>query len=183
MAGSIPQSTDLRRQINLHKRSLEHLEEQAGTFGFHTPPHITMEIPNIETQLRALSAQIAELEQQRPAAQGLLDFQVTAVVSAPSLTDKARAYLQRLCVDIPSRRTGSVGNREATDLFAAVARSYGFATASPVFECTDWTQAGVDQQMPVIVKDYMRNIPNFGVVGPWDATPGNTIPAQWWMDK
>ncbi len=68
------------------------------------------------------------------------------MVSAPSLTDKARAYLQRLCVEIPSRRTGSAGNREATDLFADVVRSYGFATASPVFECTDWTQAGVDLQ-------------------------------------
>lgn len=41
-----------------------------------------------------------------------------------------------------------------------------------------------DQPMPIIVKDYMRNIPDFGVVGPWaPATPGNTIAAQWWMDK
>ncbi len=41
-----------------------------------------------------------------------------------------------------------------------------------------------DQQMPIVVKNYMRNIPNFGVVGPWaPATPGNTIAAQWWMDK
>ncbi len=41
-----------------------------------------------------------------------------------------------------------------------------------------------DQQMPVIVKDYMRNILDYGVVGPWaPATPGNQVPAQWWMDK
>jgi peptide/nickel transport system substrate-binding protein len=41
-----------------------------------------------------------------------------------------------------------------------------------------------DQPMPIIVKDYMRNILNFGVVGPWaPATPGNQIAAQWWMDQ
>lgn len=41
-----------------------------------------------------------------------------------------------------------------------------------------------DQPMPIIVKDYMRNILDFGVVGPWaPATPGNQVPAQWWMDK
>ena len=41
-----------------------------------------------------------------------------------------------------------------------------------------------DQPMPIIVKDYMRNILDFGVVGPWaPATPGNQIAALWWMDK
>ena len=41
-----------------------------------------------------------------------------------------------------------------------------------------------DQPATVIVKDYMRNILDFGVVGPWaPSTPGNQVPAQWWMDK
>ncbi|MFN3705453.1 MAG: hypothetical protein ACK4WM_05615, partial [Thermoflexales bacterium] len=41
-----------------------------------------------------------------------------------------------------------------------------------------------DQPMPVIVKNYMRNILDYGVVGPWaPATPGNQIAATWWMDK
>jgi peptide/nickel transport system substrate-binding protein len=41
-----------------------------------------------------------------------------------------------------------------------------------------------DQPMPIIAKDYMRNILDFGVVGPWaPATPGNTVASQWWMDK
>ncbi len=41
-----------------------------------------------------------------------------------------------------------------------------------------------DQQMPIVVKDYMRNILDYGVVGPWaPATPGNTVASQWWMDK
>ena len=34
------------------------------------------------------------------------------------LSDKAQAYLRRLCLDIPSRRVGSAGNRAATDFFA-----------------------------------------------------------------
>lgn len=41
-----------------------------------------------------------------------------------------------------------------------------------------------DQAMPIFAKDYMKNILDFGVVGPWaPATPGNQIVAQWWMDK
>jgi peptide/nickel transport system substrate-binding protein len=41
-----------------------------------------------------------------------------------------------------------------------------------------------DQPMPIIVKDYMRNILDYGVVGPWaPATPGNQIASLWWMDK
>ena len=39
------------------------------------------------------------------------------MISALSLAEKAQAYLQRLCVEIPSRRVGSAGNREATELF------------------------------------------------------------------
>ncbi|MGD0004734.1 MAG: ABC transporter substrate-binding protein [Anaerolineaceae bacterium] len=40
-----------------------------------------------------------------------------------------------------------------------------------------------DRQVPVVVKDYMRNILDFGVTGPWaPGTPGNQHLAQWWMD-
>lgn len=41
-----------------------------------------------------------------------------------------------------------------------------------------------DQPMPIIIKNTMHNILDFGVVGPWaPATPGNQIAAQWWMDQ
>ena len=42
-----------------------------------------------------------------------------------------------------------------------------------------------DQQMPIVVKNYMRNIPNYGVVGPWaPATPGNTVARSGgWISK
>jgi hypothetical protein len=40
-----------------------------------------------------------------------------------------------------------------------------------------------DQAMPIIAKDTMHNILDFGVVGPWaPATPGNQVASQWWMD-
>jgi len=43
---------------------------------------------------------------------------------------------------------------------------------------------GGDQPMPILVKDTMHNILDFGVVGPWaPSTPGNQIAAQWWMDQ
>ncbi|MFC2030471.1 M28 family peptidase [Chloroflexota bacterium] len=61
-----------------------------------------------------------------------------------SLTSKAEKYLRRLCVDIPSRRVGSAGNRAATDLFARTVASFGFETESPEFRCIDWSHDGVD---------------------------------------
>lgn len=40
-----------------------------------------------------------------------------------------------------------------------------------------------DQPAAALATDVMRNILNFGVTGPWaPATPGNQVPAQWWMD-
>jgi peptide/nickel transport system substrate-binding protein len=41
-----------------------------------------------------------------------------------------------------------------------------------------------DQPYPVLAKNYMRNILDFGVTGPWaPSTPGNTNPCQWWIDQ
>jgi peptide/nickel transport system substrate-binding protein len=41
-----------------------------------------------------------------------------------------------------------------------------------------------DQLMPIVIKNNMRNIMDYGVVGPWaPATPGNQIVAQWWMEQ
>jgi len=59
------------------------------------------------------------------------------------LSDKAEAYLRKLCEEIPSRRVGSQGNRTATDFFADVVASFGFETESPAFDCIDWTEEGV----------------------------------------
>ncbi len=64
------QRNDLLRLINECEHRLQMLEAEAGTFGFHTPPHITMEIGNIEATLRALSAEVAKLDRQEGGARG-----------------------------------------------------------------------------------------------------------------
>jgi aminopeptidase YwaD len=60
----------------------------------------------------------------------------------PALARKAEALLQHLCIDIPSRRVGSEGNRAATRLFAEAVRSFGFAVESHPFDCVDWYTDG-----------------------------------------
>ncbi|MCI0478861.1 MAG: hypothetical protein L0Y55_21675, partial [Anaerolineales bacterium] len=57
--------------------------------------------------------------------------------------EKAEAYLQKLCVEIPSRRVGSPGNRAATDFFAQRVASFGFRVECPTFDCIDWKCDGV----------------------------------------
>ena len=60
-----------------------------------------------------------------------------------SLAEKAKAYLERLCSQIPNRRVGSEGNRLATDFFAGTIKSFGFDVECPEFECMDWRGEGV----------------------------------------
>lgn len=60
------------------------------------------------------------------------------------LTTRAAVLLQRLCVDIESRRVGSSGNRLATDFFANHVAAFGFEVEQPVFDCIDWVDDGVD---------------------------------------
>jgi len=44
--------------------------------------------------------------------------------------------------------------------------------------------AAGDQPKPVVCKNYMRNVLEYGVLGPWaPGTPGNSNPEQYWMDK
>ncbi len=43
---------------------------------------------------------------------------------------------------------------------------------------------GGDQLAPVVIKNTVHNVLDFGVVGPWaPATPGNQIVAQWWIEQ
>jgi aminopeptidase YwaD len=59
-----------------------------------------------------------------------------------NLVEKAAAHLRKLCLEIPGRRVGSRGNQAATDFFASVVSSFGFATESPAFDCIDWAAEG-----------------------------------------
>ena len=63
------------------------------------------------------------------------------MTSSP-LVEKAEMYLQKLCIDIPSRRVGSKGNRAATGFFADTVESFGFQVDTPTFRCMDWAEEG-----------------------------------------
>lgn len=40
-----------------------------------------------------------------------------------------------------------------------------------------------DQPEPVVCKNYFKNVPEYGVLGPWaPGSPGNVSPEQFWMD-
>lgn len=51
---------------------------------------------------------------------------------------KASYYLETLCNVKPNRRTGSSGNRAATDFFADTISSFGYTVEASPFECLDY---------------------------------------------
>ena len=55
---------------------------------------------------------------------------------------KAQLYLTTLCSVEPNRRTGSRGNRAATDFFANTIRPYGYEIDVAPFECQDYICSG-----------------------------------------
>jgi aminopeptidase YwaD len=65
-------------------------------------------------------------------------------MSSTYLSSKAEEYLHKLCLEIPTRRVGSAGNRAATDFFATFLRSFDYEIEAPTFDCIDWTQDGAD---------------------------------------
>jgi aminopeptidase YwaD len=63
-------------------------------------------------------------------------------MSTSILSETAAAALRKLSVEISNRSVGRVGNRAATDYFAARVVSFGFQTETPSFDCIDWAQEG-----------------------------------------
>jgi len=63
-------------------------------------------------------------------------------VAFTHLSERAETCLRKLCVEIPSRRVGSEGNRAAADFFAGIVASFGFETDTPEFDCVDWKGEG-----------------------------------------
>ena len=52
--------------------------------------------------------------------------------------EKAKEYLNTLCSVKPNRRTGSPGNRAATDFFAATLKNWGYTVDTTPFSCLDY---------------------------------------------
>ena len=72
---------------------------------------------------------------------------------------KSRSYLDTLCNVKPNRRTGSSGNREATDFFANTVRRFGYDVDATPFECLDYLCRGAelttdDEQFKVHASPY-----------------------------
>lgn len=59
------------------------------------------------------------------------------------LIEGANRFLHRLCVEIPTRRVGSDGNREATDFFNETISNFGFNSECLEFDCIDWEHGDV----------------------------------------
>jgi aminopeptidase YwaD len=59
------------------------------------------------------------------------------------LLENAQTYLNKLCLDIPGRQVGSVGNQMATEVFAENVASFGFRIECPEFHCIDWEHGDV----------------------------------------
>lgn len=65
--------------------------------------------------------------------------------------DRAAAYLQHLCDDIPNRAVGSSGNQQAADWFARTIVSFGFTVEMPSFACMDWSADGASLSVDGLV--------------------------------
>lgn len=63
-------------------------------------------------------------------------------LSALTLSEKARYILDYLCLQLPSRRVGSPGNREATAFAAGILKNLGYSVDTPMFNCLDWQTQG-----------------------------------------
>jgi aminopeptidase YwaD len=59
-------------------------------------------------------------------------------VNASKYVDKASTYLSTLCGVKPNRRTGSAGNREATEFFASSILQFGYEVDKTPFQCLDY---------------------------------------------
>ena len=53
-------------------------------------------------------------------------------------SEKAKEYLDALCGVKPNRRTGSPGNREATDFFSAMVKKWNYEVDTTPFPCLDY---------------------------------------------
>lgn len=67
--------------------------------------------------------------------------------------------MRTLCRVKPNRRTGSAGNRQATDFFADTVRPYGYQIDAAPFDCLDYVRGGAaltrdDQAFEVHVSPY-----------------------------
>ena len=57
---------ETEKLLEIHRRRLHHLKVQEASFGAHTPPHISLEIEDIEVKIEKLEAELNEAETSEP---------------------------------------------------------------------------------------------------------------------
>lgn len=65
-------------------------------------------------------------------------------VNLAALSEEICSAIHHLCLEIPNRRMGSAGNRQATDYAARRLKELGFQVATPQFTCLDWEGGPVE---------------------------------------
>jgi aminopeptidase YwaD len=63
-------------------------------------------------------------------------------VDRQHLIKQAKQHLDTLCIEIPTRKVGSEGNRQSTEYVGKILSSFGFQTEAPLFDCIDWEEQG-----------------------------------------
>ena len=66
----------------------------------------------------------------------------------------AQQHLHALCIDIPERPVGSVGNRRAAEYIRLEFQRAGWQLESQPFDCIDWRKNGavLDVEFPACLK-------------------------------
>jgi aminopeptidase YwaD len=62
------------------------------------------------------------------------------VALVDTYASRSQSYLRTLCSVKPNRRTGSSGNRAATDFFADTVRPFGYEIDAAPFDCLDYVR-------------------------------------------
>lgn len=60
------------------------------------------------------------------------------------MESKSNSYLEKLCVNIPTRLVGSAGNQQATQFFNDLVEQYGWDVQTTAFPAMDWSETGAD---------------------------------------
>lgn len=123
----------LQARQQLHQRRLQHLEEQAARYGTATPPHILMEIEDIQAQITALAVGRAPV----PGIEGQRESQTILFLSSDPL-------------DLPHIRLGHELRAIKEKLHYALMRNYVVLHQRECVRSTDLIQAMVEVRPSIV---------------------------------
>jgi hypothetical protein len=148
-------ATTLREEIEAHKQRLRHLRVTAAKYGLDTPPHIKIEIDEIEKKLEELGQKVQQADVG-------IDQSKTALFQITRDIDAVEKDLEKIVIVIEKRRLYRivallVGAVVIASLFFFIGRNYGIregqeTTTSLVAPTIDALVA--QQSLPMEVHTY-----------------------------